>query len=354
MSKLFQYNGKEWIEITGRPGKDGISPDPLKTAELASKMAQEALKPIIPVIVPDTAQDIADKLNEEEEIIDQKVIKGLQKRLEDTTKEIGTKAGWGAHPLRILDDGVVIDKVARTINFTGGTVSRSADGVINIAHPSTPTPSLQAVTDVGATTTNDISVPDEVYSASWNASVEVPTKNAVYDKIESLAPPLTTKGDIYGFSTVDARIPVGADGEVLTADSTDPTGVSWQTPSVEALKVVLDGDLRSLYMVSSTKRIPYKDRGAGITITNILVQCSVADPTTELNANIMYSGAQGTGAFPGASPTLVSAIDTTTGNYDSGAITSAIATGKELYLLMDADPTDYNTTWTITITYTVT
>lgn len=43
--------------------------------------------------------------------------------------------------------------------------------------------------------------------------------------------PLTTKGDLYGFSTVDARIPVGADGEVLTADSTNALGVSWQTLS---------------------------------------------------------------------------------------------------------------------------
>jgi len=43
--------------------------------------------------------------------------------------------------------------------------------------------------------------------------------------------PLTTKGDLYGFSTVDARIPVGTNGKVLTADSTDTNGVSWQTPS---------------------------------------------------------------------------------------------------------------------------
>lgn len=40
--------------------------------------------------------------------------------------------------------------------------------------------------------------------------------------------PLTTKGDLYGHSTVDARIPVGADGKVLTADSTAALGVSWQ------------------------------------------------------------------------------------------------------------------------------
>lgn len=40
--------------------------------------------------------------------------------------------------------------------------------------------------------------------------------------------PLTTKGDLYGFTTTDARIPIGTDGQVLTADSTAATGVSWQ------------------------------------------------------------------------------------------------------------------------------
>lgn len=39
--------------------------------------------------------------------------------------------------------------------------------------------------------------------------------------------PLTTKGDVWGYSTRDARIPVGADGNVLTADSTQALGVKW-------------------------------------------------------------------------------------------------------------------------------
>jgi hypothetical protein len=39
--------------------------------------------------------------------------------------------------------------------------------------------------------------------------------------------PLTTKGDVYGFDTADARIPVGSDGQVLTADSTQALGVKW-------------------------------------------------------------------------------------------------------------------------------
>jgi hypothetical protein len=37
----------------------------------------------------------------------------------------------------------------------------------------------------GATFTWDISVPDEAYGTGWNGSLEVPTKNAVYDKIET-------------------------------------------------------------------------------------------------------------------------------------------------------------------------
>ena len=39
--------------------------------------------------------------------------------------------------------------------------------------------------------------------------------------------PLTTKGDLYTFSTVDARLPVGTNGQVLSADSSTATGLKW-------------------------------------------------------------------------------------------------------------------------------
>ena len=41
--------------------------------------------------------------------------------------------------------------------------------------------------------------------------------------------PLTTKGDLYTYSTTDARLGVGTNGQVLTADSTAATGIKWAT-----------------------------------------------------------------------------------------------------------------------------
>ena len=40
---------------------------------------------------------------------------------------------------------------------------------------------------------------------------------------------VTTKGDVQGFSTLAARVPVGTDAQVLTADSTQALGIKWAT-----------------------------------------------------------------------------------------------------------------------------
>lgn len=50
-----------------------------------------------------------------------------------------------------------------------------------------PTPLIIRASSIDAAV--DITVPSEAYSSSWNGSNEVPTKNDVYDKIESLAVP---------------------------------------------------------------------------------------------------------------------------------------------------------------------
>lgn len=64
---------------------------------------------------------------------------------------------------------------------TDTTLSRVSAGVIAVEGKT-----LANLTD-GGTFIADISVPDEAYGSGWDSSTEVPTKNAVYDKIETLS-----------------------------------------------------------------------------------------------------------------------------------------------------------------------
>ena len=46
--------------------------------------------------------------------------------------------------------------------------------------------------------------------------------------------PLTTKGDLWGFSTVDNRVPVGSMGQILSVDTGNANGVTWVTGIVSS------------------------------------------------------------------------------------------------------------------------
>lgn len=49
--------------------------------------------------------------------------------------------------------------------------------------------------------------------------------------------PLTTKGDLFTFSTVNARLPVGTNGQMLTADSSQTTGLRWNDREYAAMTI---------------------------------------------------------------------------------------------------------------------
>lgn len=74
-----------------------------------------------------------------------------------------------------------------------------------------------------------------------------------------LTSPLTTKGDVLTFSTVPARLAVGADGTVLTADSVQATGLSWTS--------VLTNPMTTLGDIIYENATPAAARLAGNTTT---------------------------------------------------------------------------------------
>ena len=55
---------------------------------------------------------------------------------------------------------------------------------------------------------------------------DIPTESQFIDVFDTLfaQSPLTTKGDIVAFSTLNDRLAVGTNGQVLTADSAEATG----------------------------------------------------------------------------------------------------------------------------------
>jgi hypothetical protein len=72
--------------------------------------------------------------------------------------------------------------------------------------------------------------------------------------------PLTTKGDVFTFSTVDARLGVGANGTVLTADSAETTGLKWATPaSGGGMTSLATGSLSGASITISSISGSYKD-----------------------------------------------------------------------------------------------
>jgi hypothetical protein len=80
------------------------------------------------------------------------------------------------------------------------------------------------------------------------------------------ASPLTTKGDLFGHSTVDARVPVGSDGQVLTADSTQASGVKWATGATTVFSLV------EVALAPSSPGNFTVAHGLGVTPTSALIQ----------------------------------------------------------------------------------
>lgn len=63
-------------------------------------------------------------------------------------------------------------------------------------------------------------------------------------------PPVTTKGDVFTFSTIPTRLGVGANDTVLTADSSTATGLKWSAPASGGMTLLSTTTMSSASTIS--------------------------------------------------------------------------------------------------------
>jgi len=105
-----------------------------------------------------------------------------------------------------------------------------------------------------------------------------------------LTSPLTTKGDVWGYSTTNARVPVGTNGQILTADSAEATGVKWATPAGGGgMTQIATGTLSGTGVTMSSIAGTYKE--LQLVLDNVQVNAIVGlQLTVNGNTSSIYDG----------------------------------------------------------------
>jgi hypothetical protein len=140
------------------------------------------------------------------------------------------------------------------LDFVGATVVQESGGRALVTIPSK------------ATTKGDLisydTAPDRVPVGSNGQVLTADSTQALGLKWATpIASPLTTKGDINGFDTASDRVPIGSNGQVLTADSTQTLGLKWATPV--SLPATTKGDL--VGFDTAADRVPVGSNGQVLT-----------------------------------------------------------------------------------------
>lgn len=153
-------------------------------------------------------------------------------------------------------DGTNFQIVGSSGNFARYTVS-STSGTNTITGTASPTPSSYSAGDLYIITFTNANTGAATLNANSLGAKAIQFKQAAltggeiaaastmaleYDGTQfqlvgsgggGTTSPLTTKGDIYTYSTTNDRLPVGTNNYILTPDSTASTGLKWQTLSAQ-------------------------------------------------------------------------------------------------------------------------
>lgn len=154
---------------------------------------------------------------------------------------------------------------------TGQVLQASSAGTPAWSTPTYPTTSGTSRKVIISDGTNNVYSTETYATPGTSGNVMTSDGTNWISAAPAISTVLTTKGDILGFSTVDARIPVGStNGQVLQVNSASSVGVSYSTPTYPSASGTLGKFLISdgTNNVYSTSTIP---TSAGATANKVLL-----------------------------------------------------------------------------------
>lgn len=158
---------------------------------------------------PDTGEQIVEKINKQDTKIDRSKIKDLDKDIKELKERppivnniMGGGGSSGIKDIR-AGSGIGVSKLNDTYTISNTQSETSPAGSttqvqFNDAGAFGGDAGLTYNKTTNALTAGNVLVDDEVYGAGWNTSLEVPTKNAVYDKVESVVSDSFINAIIFG------------------------------------------------------------------------------------------------------------------------------------------------------------
>ena len=200
-------------------------------------------------------------------------------------------------------------------NNAATSFTRLVFGIANTVFPSLERSGTGLIVKLGDGSTNsNLAVLDDAYAVGWNGSNNVPTKNAIYDKIEAVTTSLGSYLPLAGGTMVgniiftDNTYDIGASG--VTRPRTGYFGTSLISPLINGLTITNNG--------TNTLNIA---AGKTLTVSNTLTFTGTDSSTL----NIGTGGTLGTNAYtstaylPLTGGTLTGHLLFTDNTYDIGA-----------------------------------